>query len=191
MEKTIAKKGFPPIHVKRSQVMIISMAGAFMLNVLSKRNGVMNKSIRSKWVFINIMSLCILIQPAPADLMKIDFSFGLSIPTYSQPVESRKKSYWLSGLSLQDPDISDIFGYKVFSKSITFDKELITIFSYALCTTIDDDSEMFTLLHDRTTFYSPIIEIEDSSFGGTNSVISYDFSSMIGKMSPQISAVWH
>lgn len=144
-------------------------------------------------VVMSVLSLLVLTQPTPADLMKIDCSIGLSIPSNSRTTKSSIAEYWLTTAAGYYPDTSDIFSYSTFSQTFIFDKEsLILSFDILMETSLDDtDTDAFTASLDGTTFYTPITNFRGNSFRGIASAPLYDLSSFTGKTTPLVSDLWY
>jgi len=153
--------------------------------------GEMGKRSCLKLVVISVMSLLALTQSAHADLMKIDFSIGPSIPSNNWTVEFRTLRYWLTVAAGYHHGTSDIFNFGTFIQMLVFDKESLTLSLDVLMETIGGDTDVFTASFDGTAFYSPITDFGSNSFRGIASVPFYDLSKMIGKKSILDSNLWH
>jgi hypothetical protein len=151
----------------------------------------MGKRSCLKWIVMNVVSPLVLIQSAPADLMKIDFSIGLSIPSNRWIVESGTMEYWLIGAAGFRPDISEAFEYSTFSQMLVFDKESLTLSSDILMKTVGGDTDVFATSLDGTTLYTPITDFGSNSFEVSDSVFLYDLSRLIGKPATLFSDMWH
>jgi hypothetical protein len=167
----------------------------------------MGKRSCLKLVVIGVVSPLVLIQSTPADLMKIDFSIGLSIPSNSWTVESGTiglsipSSHWtvesgamkslLRGAAGYRPDISEEFKYSTFSQMLVFDKESLTLFSEFLMEIVGGDTDVFATLLDRTALYTPITDFGSNSFEVLDSIFLYDLSRLIGRPNIVFSDMWH
>jgi hypothetical protein len=140
---------------------------------------------------MSVVSLLVLTQSAHADLMKIDFSIGLSIPINEWTVESGTMEYWLTGAAGYRPDTPEIFKHSTFSQMFVFDKESLTLSFDVLMETIGGDTDVFAVSLDGTAFYTPITDFGGNSFGGTASVSLYDLSRLIGKTATLVSDMWY
>jgi len=128
---------------------------------------------------MSVVSLLVLTQSAHADLMKIDFSIGLSIPINEWTVESGTMEYWLTGAALFNPDTTDIFNFSTFIQMFVFDKESLTLSFNILMETIGSDTDVFDSSLNGTALYTLITDFGGNSFGGTVSAPVYDLSRLI------------
>ncbi len=151
----------------------------------------MGKKSWLSWVVTSAISLLVLAQSSHADLMKIDFTIGPSIPSNNWTVESRTLRNWFTVAAVYHHGTSDIFNFSTFIQMFVFDKESLTLSLDVLMETIGGETDVFTASLDGTSFYTPITDFGSNSFRGTASVPFYDLSNMIGKKSILDSDLWH
>jgi hypothetical protein len=144
-----------------------------------------------EWFFIVFLLPTILIQPTSADLMKVELSIGLSIAIDSRTIETRRAGYWFTRVIGDHFDSREIFDYNTLSQYFRFDTESLSFSLASLTDITGGNSDMFAASLNRTNFYRPIVDIGDSSFGGKDSVIFSDFSSLLGKRTSLISDIWY